>query len=189
MNFYHGLRHFGRRVISLYPRDVEVRMEENLPDKAIFASNHLSFLDPLVMACYLDKDIYFIAHSGFEGTFLGSLISFGNNIILNGDMRVVFEQANERLKQGYLGIFPEGKRSFEGVGDFRKGVEKLARYTQSPVVPIAIQGTDEIWPIDRAFPNILYKGRIKLSVGRAIDCSQINLAEKAREEVLRLLSR
>ena len=51
-----------------------------------------------------------------------------------------------------LVLFPEGERSIDGtVKRFKKGAPILARHLGVPVVPVALHGTYEIWPRNRAF--------------------------------------
>jgi 1-acyl-sn-glycerol-3-phosphate acyltransferase len=57
------------------------------------------------------------------------------------------EQGASYLSQGYhLAIFPEGRRSDEGLGAFTPGFAKLAYATGAPVIPIRIEGAGRVLP-------------------------------------------
>ena len=49
-----------------------------------------------------------------------------------------------------FGIFPEGTRSRTGkLQPFKTGVAAIALRTGSPVVPVAVVGTEEAWPVGK----------------------------------------
>ena len=51
-----------------------------------------------------------------------------------------------------MGIFPEGGRSGDGgIKEFRRGAGILARELETPIVPVGIWGTYEMWPREGNF--------------------------------------
>jgi len=75
-------------------------------------------------------------------------------MIETGQVRATLENARALVKQGELvGVYPEGLR---GVGkafperyrvlDFHPGFVQLAISTQTPIIPVATVGGDEIFP-------------------------------------------
>ena len=48
-------------------------------------------------------------------------------------------------------LVPEIDRP-EGVGQGRPGVSRIAKAANVSVLPVAIEGTDKVWPMGKAFP-------------------------------------
>lgn len=68
---------------------------------------------------------------------------------------VTIKKTYSILKNGnVLGIFPEGTRSLNGeLLDFNKGMIKIALKTSSPIIPVGIAGTNDIYPPKAKFPS------------------------------------
>lgn len=124
---------------------------ENLPRKGgvIYACNHVSFVDVLVLTAVSRRPIRFLMDKRLFNTPLLKQISmFGKAIpITTGKeceetKRKAFEEADRALKQGdVIGIFPEGSITRDGkIAVFKKGIEELIRREAVPVVPMAIHG-------------------------------------------------
>ncbi len=73
-------------------------------------------------------------------------------------------------------LFPEGERCHNGaVAEFQSGMLVLVRRTGAPVVPIAIEGTFDIWPRTRKYPRL--RGRIATRVGHPITAEELTSEE------------
>lgn len=125
---------------------------------AILASNHVSYLDPLVLAFVADRrhrKIRFLAKAElFEKQPLGTLLRQGGQIpVLRGSSSAAgsLEAAVDALERGEcLAVFPEGTISLDlepMVG--KSGTARLAALTGVPVWPIGLWGAQ----------RILFKGR------------------------------
>ena len=153
---------------------------------AIIASNHLSFLDPPVIAVTFKKEeIHFLARESLFKGFLGYFISRLNAHPVKAFNRELFKEAVKILKlNGKILIFPEGTRSSDGsFGKIKPGVELIANLSSSPILPVYIHGTKEIWGRDRKFPK--FSGKIICHIGKPISPhKEIGLAiEKAWKEL------
>jgi len=68
------------------------------------------------------------------------------------------ELAISLLSEGYsVAVMPEGRLvpeidRPEGVGQGRPGVSRIAKAANVSVLPVAIEGTDKVWPMGKAFP-------------------------------------
>ena len=72
------------------------------------------------------------------------------------------EEAEKRaiteLNSGHaVAIMPEGRlvppdERPDGVGQGRPGISRIARATGAKIVPVAIEGSEIVWPLGRAFP-------------------------------------
>lgn len=114
----------------------------------IVASNHVSAIDPLLIAMATKRKLHYIAkYEIFENAFINTMATHLNAFPIvrgRGDMRAV-NYAIEIIRRGEgLCIFPEGTRSKDGTPQRAKsGVGYMARYTGADVVPCAIWMEDK----------------------------------------------
>lgn len=128
---------------------LHVEGRENVPQTGaiIVAPNHKSDWDPpLIGVAFNTRIIHYMAKEElFKNPFLGWLIrQFGTFPVKRGTVdRTAIRQALRELKAGNpLGIFPEGTRiRREGLGRFHSGMASLALMTGTPVVPVAVIGS------------------------------------------------
>ena len=131
----------------------------------IIASNHLSFIDSVVIPLAVPRRVRFLAKAEyFEGR---GLRGRGDGLVLparstpsrcartgNRDSMRSLEPALEVLRDGSaFGIYPEGTRSRDGrLYRGRTGVGWLALASGAPVVPVALTGTDQVQPVGAPAP-------------------------------------
>lgn len=134
---------------------------ENIPTDGpvIIASNHLSFIDSVVIPLAVPRRVRFLAKAEyFEGRGLrgrGTALFFRLIDAVpvrrtgNRDSMRSLELALEVLREGSaFGIYPEGTRSRDGrLYRGRTGVGWLALTSGAPVVPVALTGTDQVQPV------------------------------------------
>lgn len=125
----------------------------------ILASNHLSFVDSIVIPACAPRQVFFLAKADyFTGTGLRGaamrawMTSMGMIPVERDDTRAAqrsLEIALEVLSEGKaFGIYPEGTRSRDGrLYRGRTGVAYLALEAGVPVVPVGLQGTQDIQPV------------------------------------------
>ncbi len=121
---------------------------EHIPDGGvILAANHRSFLDPFAIGCCIGRPIYFVAKeelfkNPIVGWFLNCLGAFP---VRRGhsDLESVATSLALLERGRAVVIFPEGTRIAEGsLGKPKRGVGRLALESGSPVVPIAVTGSE-----------------------------------------------
>ncbi|GAB3198949.1 lysophospholipid acyltransferase family protein [Geodermatophilus arenarius] len=131
----------------------------------IIASNHLSFIDSMVIPLsaprrvrYLAKDEYFTGR-GLGGWFTRTLFTaLGAMPVERKASRAAQEALDTalgvlRAGEGF-GIYPEGTRSRDGrLARGKTGVAWLALTAGCPVVPVAVVGTDRIQPVGARWPR------------------------------------
>ena len=84
------------------------------------------------------------------------------------------------LPYGTMSIFPEGTRSRDGyVSKARPGAGLLILATQPRVIPVAIDGMQEVLPIGKSIPRI--GKRIWISFGKPVDYSEFLDMPRTRE--------
>jgi 1-acyl-sn-glycerol-3-phosphate acyltransferase len=184
-------------LLRLYSMPVTVTGLErvDLGRPRIYAANHLSALDIPVLYRYLPFPFRIIAHRlvfrvplvGWHLRASGQLMIDPESVALS---RRALREAITTIRSGMpLVIFPEGERSPGGeMLPFRRGAFYVAVKAQADVVPVAIMGTYEAFPIGSTH---LRPGPLRLIIGEAIPvagCSDLSvLAERTQEAVAELL--
>ena len=143
----------------------EIIGAENIPrDGAIIlAANHLSNWDPPFLACFLERQVSYMAKQElFDIPLFGTAIRHCHAFpVKRGEAdRSAIKNAVAILKKGRcLGLFPEGTRSRTGeLGKAEAGVGLIAAMTGAPLVPAAISGTAEIFGANgkgKIFPKVI----------------------------------
>jgi len=165
---------FGAWVIRRLAREVVVEGLEHLPREGgvILAGNHISWVDPVFLACWLTpitgRAINWMGKAEamrwpLLGTFLKINGVFG---VRRGSADLeAFRLAEGVLRAGQvLGIYPEGTRSRDGrIGAFRDGVALLALRSGAPVIPVAVSGTEQMWAPGSLIPRRV--DRVRLTIG------------------------
>lgn len=178
--WYNIFRKTSSLVLKLLFR-LKTEGRENLPKETnfIIVANHTSFLDPLVVAAAVPKKIYAIALRGlYKVSWLSWILPKLDAIPTGGSS----EKAIKLLLQGNIvGLFPEGGRSRTGeLKEFRKGAALLALKTGKPVVPCAIIGAHEAFPVGAKLPKL---HPIKIKIGKPLFFTQ-RFEEKIDENIL-----
>ncbi|MFD4655336.1 lysophospholipid acyltransferase family protein [Kitasatospora sp. NPDC058444] len=141
---------------------------ENVPRKGgvILASNHLSFIDSVVIPLTAPRRVHFLAKaeyftgSGLKGRLSkGFFESIGAVPVERGTYRSAqasLESALAILEDGKaFGIYPEGTRSLDGrLYRGKTGVAWLALTAGVPVVPVALEGPEQILPVGKRVPRL-----------------------------------
>lgn len=134
------------------------------------ASNHLSLLDPAVLAYACPRKMNYMAKEElFKIPVLSQFIrSVGTFPVKRNtaDLSAI-KEALKRVKSGQgLLLFPEGRRS-EGSEtiEAQAGVGFLAAKTNVPVIPVYLSGTDKALPKGAKF---LKRAKISVRFGKQI---------------------
>jgi 1-acyl-sn-glycerol-3-phosphate acyltransferase len=152
---------------------------ENVPATGpfIIASNHLSFIDSMVIPLmaprrvgYLAKAEYFTG-TGIRGWLARTLFTALGALPVERETHRAAQEALDTAMTvlragGGFGIYPEGTRSRDGrLARGKTGVAWLALTADCPVVPVAVSGTDRIQPIGASWPR---PHRFSVTFGRPL---------------------
>jgi 1-acyl-sn-glycerol-3-phosphate acyltransferase len=138
----------------------------------IIAANHASNLDAVVIGSWLIPKIgrrfqWLGKKELFDWPIVGFLARHGGVHPVDRSTADVeaYRLARRILDEGHvLFVFPEGTRSADGtLHEARDGVATLALRSGAPVVPVAISGSDRVWPRGRMLPRP--GGRVTVRVG------------------------
>ena len=131
----------------------KVEGAERIPAKGafIFAANHSSYLDPLILAASTSRPLHFITRVKLlEYPVIGWILKRANTIPVKShgrDLSAIKDSLRLLAKGKAVGIFPEGTRTKDRKmkrGKF--GVGMLAYMAKVPVVPAYIEGAFEALP-------------------------------------------
>jgi len=145
--FYYFARFICRVILVLLKR-LEVRGVSNLPAKGglVLVSNHISYWDPVVIGCAINRRVNFMAKSElFAIPLLSQVIRAVGTFPVrrNQSDRAAIRKAIRLLEEGHIvGVFPEGTRS--QTGELLKphlGAAMLALKAGVPFLPVAVNGT------------------------------------------------
>ncbi|HEY9566148.1 MAG TPA: lysophospholipid acyltransferase family protein [Nocardioides sp.] len=155
---------------------------ENVPmtGPVLLASNHLSFVDSVVIPIIAPRKVAFLAKAEyFTGPGLKGKLSkawfegLGMVPVDRADTRAALNSLDIALdilgRGGAFGIYPEGTRSRDGrLYRGRTGVAQLALSAGVPVVPVGLEGTADLQPIDSVLPR---RAKVTVRFGTPLDFS------------------
>lgn len=175
------------RIVFAIWYNIRVEGRENIPKKGayIFASNHRSYADPvLVVICGRGKFSFMAKSELFENKAFGWLIRMLGAFPVErgkGDTAAI-DKAISRVKEGsHLLIFPEGTRSTTGkVGRGKTGVALIAAKAGADVIPVGINFEGKLH----------FRSKIIVRYGEPIPASKLALADDLSDrDLLRTLKR
>ncbi len=165
-----------------------------LDGPVLLVSNHVSFIDWLIIASACKRPPRFVMDHGFLTLPLVGWIFRDAKVIPIAPakedaeaMEAAFDRIAAELEAGeVVCLFPEGRITHNGkLNGFRPGVEKIVRRTPVPVVPMALKG---LWgsffsrkdgaAMRRPFRR--FWSRIELVIGRPVAPAEVTAEDLAR---------
>ncbi|GAB2893446.1 lysophospholipid acyltransferase family protein [Neomicrococcus lactis] len=174
---------------------------ENVPKDGpfIIASNHLSFLDSVIIQALMPRKVAFFAKAeyftgpGLKGKLMKTFFeSVGSIPVQRGEQAASVAALASLVdilenNEG-VGIYPEGTRSRDGrLYRGRTGVAWLALTTGAPVVPVGLAGTEKLQP---AGSNGIKFSKFTLTVGKPLQFEHVGakhplpMRRKATDEIM-----
>ena len=183
MFFYSLLRPIIYGIFHVY-YNLKVEGKENIPHDGgyIFASNHRSYADPVLISIFARVPFKYMAKEElFKNPLFRILIkTFGAFPVVrgSGDMKVIDDSIGYLNKGFNLVIFPEGTRSKDGkVGKGKTGVALIASKAGVPVVPVGI---------NFATSKLKFRSKIVVRYGKPISSAELQLVSQTPAELKRL---
>jgi 1-acyl-sn-glycerol-3-phosphate acyltransferase len=174
------LRMFARR---------DIQGSENIPahGPVIFIANHLSNLDPPIVASVTGRKPGFLAKQELFKLRIAScfLNAYGAHPLKRGTSDIgALRWAAQRLRQpdGALIIFPEGTRNkkADGMGKALPGVTQLALMTGAPVVPIGLYGSQ---PLQSMLKLFVPRAKLRIRIGKPVELITTGDKRPTRDEI------
>lgn len=168
-NFVYWLGKMTVKLGFLLCSRLEVKNAKSVPREGgvLLVANHISHLDPPLVAITCARKVYFLAKkelfkNGLVGWFMNSS---GQIKVDRGKGLEAVDVAVNTLKAGRcICIFPEGTRSRTGqMQQPHTGIVVIASKVNVPIVPILVEGTYKMMPPKAKFPKFF--SRIRLTYG------------------------
>ncbi|MDC0991435.1 lysophospholipid acyltransferase family protein [Pontimonas sp.] len=155
----------------------------------ILASNHLSFIDSVIITLFAPRSVSFLAKEsyfttpGVKGTLSRLFFSSIGAIPVS---RGVGQAAQNALDSGLsllhegeaFAVYPEGTRSRDGkLYRGKTGVAWLALNAGVPVVPVGLKGTDKVQPVGTSG---IRPAKVSIEFGEPLDLSRHGSADSGR---------
>lgn len=164
--------------------NIEVAGQERIPRKGrlLFAVNHVSAVDPVIVGGFVPRVLYFMAKKElFEHALLGPLVRFYNSIPID---RAEFSLSSMRRIEKLLQedeavlLFPEGTRTKTGkLGPLKTGVAMIAARNQADIMPVYIEG------LFRARGSIFSRPAVRITFGEIVPITPFLQNGSASKEV------
>ncbi|MDD5772418.1 MAG: lysophospholipid acyltransferase family protein [bacterium] len=145
---------------------------KNFPEKGpvILASNHISFLDPMIIPTASSRRMHSMAKAElFNVPVLGWLMKkFWAFPVKRGslDMAALKNSINVLRGGDVLLLFPEGTRSLDGdIHEAKPGIGFIVYHSKVPVVPVLVKGTDKALPKGAWLPR---PKKVKVIFGKPV---------------------
>lgn len=180
------LYRFSRAVVAPSLRAMwrpQITGAENVPlsGPVILASNHLSFVDSVVIPTCAPRQVHFLAKADYftgtgpKGAAMRTwMTAMGMIPVDRDDTRAAqrsLEIALGVLAEGKaFGIYPEGTRSRDGrLYRGRTGIGHLVLESGAPVVPVGLSGTEQIQPVGS---NRFHRARATVRFGEPLHLAE-----------------
>ena len=157
---------------------VDLEGLEHVPttEPAVLASNHLSFIDSIVLPLNIPRPVYFLGKADYWDSWKTRWFFQGTGVV--PIQRGGGEQSENSLKTGVeiltrgelLGIYPEGTRSPDGrLYRGKTGPARIALEAGVPIIPCAVVGTDQAMPTGKYRPR---RRPVTVKYGEPLDLSR-----------------
>lgn len=174
--YYHIVRYFTNWILVVFFRG-RVFGLRNFPAQGgvLIASNHQSFLDPVLDVLALQREGNFMARDTlFQNPLFKRLIESLNAFPVKrgaADVGAV-KEILRRLRDGrVVVVYPEGTRTLTGeIGPINSNTLAIAKKAGVAIVPTVIDGAFESWPRSRAVP---FPTRIQVTYCKPITPAEV----------------
>jgi putative phosphoserine phosphatase / 1-acylglycerol-3-phosphate O-acyltransferase len=184
---YHLLRPFVRDLAFPYAR-FDITGLENVPARGpvLLAANHRSYFDVAALALVarsIGRPVRFLGKKEiFDAPVVGQIASAIGGIAVDrgSGSDQPLRAAESALKAGEVvivlpqGTIPRGHDFFDPVLRGKTGTARLAASTGATVVPVALWGTEKVWPRSSRLPDVVHMCRpptVSVRVGKPVALS------------------
>jgi 1-acyl-sn-glycerol-3-phosphate acyltransferase len=193
------IRVWARSLVRAAGIDLHVENLEALRphQRYILVSNHYSYFDIPCILTAIPQPIRFMAKiSLFKIPIFGTALGRAGFIPIDRKNRRTavksFDMAADRIRKGNtIVVFPEeGRSRHREMRPFQRGGFLLALKSEVPIMPIAIDGTFDVY---RVGANRITPGRVTIRIGSEIPTVALTLRDKdrllteSREQIQKML--
>lgn len=183
----------GRAILRVFFKiffRLKVIGSNNCPDEGplIIASNHASFLDPIIVGLAVARPLNFMARGSlFKNRIFGRILTSVNAFPLRregvdlGAMRTAIDKLS---KGSAVLIFPEGTRTKHGnLQSPMPGIGFLTASSGARILPCYIKGSMDALPREALFPRFK---KISVYIGKSLQFDKI---DSGKEYYIQIASR
>lgn len=174
----YGLAKFVFTIYFFFINKITLKGTENIPESggAVLCSNHINWLDPILIGICIKRKIYFMAKAECFRNKLFAFIMKGINAfpVKRGTADISAIKKSFSIIRGgdILGIFPEGTRSRTGrLLPAEPGASVIAIKTHAPIIPVRVQG------------SYLIGGHLRLTIGKPISFEEYSGRKLSSQEI------
>ena len=178
---YNVLSHVGSGLSHLL-YSCHVAGKENVPkdEPFILASNHIHFVDPVLLTVNSDRNVHFMGKKeAFQNKFAAWFLTNVNTfpVARGKNDKAAIDYAVKLIEAGHvIGIFPEGTRSKDlKPHEAKGGVALIARETKANVLPASIY-------CEKAGG---FRRRITIRFGKLIPYEELGIPEEGSSRELK----
>ena len=160
----------GAYVNLMYDYKVEGKENVVKGERFIVAANHISGIDPFLVAYAIGVPVAFMAKIElFENFFSRLIMDYCGAFAVRRDkveVSTIKTALNIKNTKWMLGLFPQGTRdSSSRVEKISKGFATFAKSTKSGILPVAIIGSD-------TKPKFPFSNKLTVKIGKIIPYSE-----------------
>jgi 1-acyl-sn-glycerol-3-phosphate acyltransferase len=183
-NWWRALAHYVSIYFVLWPYfkifyKAKIEGRENIPknESFIVASNHMSYLDPVIVSTAVQRPVAYMAKKElFEIPVLREVIDFYGAFAVSREKveisTIKTAKAVVSTKKWIMAMFPQGGREKPGkITRVNPGFAYIAKLTGAKILPVSIVGSHEYNPAP-------FGGNLVVKIGKPIDVPT-NLEETA----------
>ena len=181
-------QNYSKEVLNFLNIDVVVHGSLPKEDKILYAINHRSLLDIMVMESIFAREnkngAWIAKQELFESAVYGKFFEYSGCISVDLDNKRGLLSFFKNIKKTFkkvdnmnLYMFPEGERfKGEGITSFQSGASKIAKANKLTIIPVYITGNNE-----KVFEDAPYEEKMKVEVYIGQEVQSATLEEEYNE--------
>ena len=176
--FFKGF--FGLMKIVTPGLDFTIEPEVREIRSSIIVSNHVSYLDPILLISLYEKQKTIVKSVFFKVPIFGWVLRQSGYIPSGGDRSETMLEQIETLPDylasgGNLFAYPEGTRMRQGrIGEFQKGIFKIAKRCGAPIRVLFVRNTERLFPPGKFRFDTCVRNTVRLELIGEIDPHELD---------------
>lgn len=185
MNLFYSSLHMIGVPLLKFLFHLEIKGKENIPLKGgvVFASNHASYLDPIIVGAASPRQLHFLAvEKLFDVKFVSWVIRKLNAIPVSREKTELktIKRVIDILRKGEaLLLFPEGTRNpKDTMLAGKRGIGLITQVANVPIIPVFIKGSGKALPRDKKW---ISPHKVWIIFGKPFYPQKLNVEGKKKE--------
>ena len=146
--------------------NVHNEVNEQFDKGSIIICNHQSMLDPIYILSLSPRILVVAGNRVWRNPLVRTLFQVSRFMNARNSVEQLEQQVAQAVADGYnVLMFPESKRSNDGIQRFHKGAFYLAEKLGVDILPLYLHGTGHVMPMGSGFAS---RGQVDLVIGERI---------------------